>query len=146
MIQLPKLVTTLSMQEIFDRVLNHLREQKIASYGKITETSRYGSCLYRWVRDETTTLKCAAGCLIGDDEYNMDWEGSSWSDLFDDKGITYVKNMLIKELQQAHDNCMPRHPINDADRSDDSLKDMVEWEREMVENIVTGKQIGRAHV
>ena len=26
---------------------------------------------------------------------------------------------------------MPRHPISDADRSDDSLKDMVEWEREM---------------
>jgi hypothetical protein len=51
-----------TLQQVFDQVANHLMDQgeraaTVNSSGRVT-------CYYR-----LNDLKCAAGCLIGDDEY-----------------------------------------------------------------------------
>lgn len=57
-------------KEVFDQVSDHLLSQKIRSM-------KDGVCLYRM----SDGRKCAAGCLISDDEYNEEIEGKSWYDL-----------------------------------------------------------------
>ena len=54
-------------QEVFDQVATHLLTQN--------ERSLDGaSCSYR----NCDGLKCAAGCLISDDEYDNQMEGIDW--------------------------------------------------------------------
>lgn len=86
-----------SCQEIYDKVLNHLVKQ-----GKKSIDSY---CKYRGP-DNTS---CAVGCLIPDDEYTPELEGSG--------GIKSIacsiklniesnKLDLLQELQILHDVCM----------------------------------------
>lgn len=90
-------------QEVFDQVSKHLLTQM--------ETSRKGpKCLYRTKLYDGTILKCAAGCLIGDDEYNeeFDCEISSWSYLIRDSLVpTDNCSSLITKLQGVHDSFDP---------------------------------------
>lgn len=51
-------------QEIFDKVVAHLRQQKVRSV-------EGNACMYRGPEG----LKCAVGCLINDDAYSHDLEG-----------------------------------------------------------------------
>lgn len=70
-------------QEIFDKVVNHLRAQNSKAMGPNTEvhgantTMAYRAdkmiCMYR----APDGKKCAAGCLIQDDEYSEWMEGIS---------------------------------------------------------------------
>ena len=106
--QLKQLQNTTS-QEIFDKVLNHLREQKVRAWNEEEK-----ACKYRVEVEDGKVLKCAAGCLIDDDEY--DWrfdypsgyQGSSWDSLVKQGDIAASDyDDLIKDLQWVHDNVLP---------------------------------------
>src|ERR1700690_1772536 len=85
----------MNMQELFDTVVAHLRQQNAQSL-------KHGACAYRGDDGK----KCAAGCLIPDEEYNPTMEGwnvtinSSILNLLGDNG----ENMrLLLQLQHVHD-------------------------------------------
>ena len=87
-----------SAQEVFDQVVNHLLQQ-----GKKSQNETSGGdvlCAYRGFNG----LKCAAGCLIADDEYKEWFEQRGWRDLVRDEFVPETHGMLIQELQGVHDN------------------------------------------
>lgn len=83
-------------QEVFDQVLSHLRRQGRPSKGKD------GGCKYRGVGN----LKCAAGCLIADDEYKSKMDNlddTRWLSLVSEGLVPNVHIHLIRDLQVIHD-------------------------------------------
>lgn len=95
-------------QEIFDKVLTHLRAQGVAATGGF-------QCTYRQTTPEGKTLMCAVGCLIKDEFYNPDFEGKTPNDpnvnwaiaqsLGIEEGFThYSTTNLLCDLQDAHDH------------------------------------------
>ena len=82
-------------QEVFDQVKEHLLTQKVQS-------KTPSGCAYRG----DGGLMCAAGCLIGDDEYvpHMDneWD-SSWDTLISEGVVPKDHQTLIQNLQDVHD-------------------------------------------
>jgi len=88
-------------QQVFDQVAIHMIKQ-----GKKSLTG-VGNCAYRGVDG----LKCAAGCLIADDEYNpaFDIENNSWYKLVDNGYVPDYHSKLIIQLQRLHDNSPERH-------------------------------------
>jgi hypothetical protein len=87
-------------QEVFDQVVSHLRTQGKKSISLIN------SCRYRHVTDDDIVLRCAAGCLIGDNEYRPEFEGKSWMGLVDKLGPFILPDNhadLIRTLQLTHD-------------------------------------------
>ena len=86
-------------QEVFDQITQHLLKQ-----GKASQTIN-GSCRYR-MEEPTRTLKCAAGCLIADDEYNSKFEGESWRELARLQAVPSYHEDLITSLQRLHDTCL----------------------------------------
>lgn len=86
-------------QEMFDFVATHLRTQ-----GRPASNSN-GDCKYRILLDEQM-YKCAAGCLIPDEKYNIDMEGRSIGVL----GIPGLSDSgLLKKLQIVHDYAALRY-------------------------------------
>ena len=87
-------------QEVFDQVARHLLTQQKRS---VTKDEEQFSCRYK----NENGLSCAAGCLIADDEYYKDMEGSSW-DVLVDEDVVPTENCLelIIALQNIHD-CAP---------------------------------------
>lgn len=81
-------------QEVFDHVANHLLTQKQKS---LSQGSTF--CRYR-----TLKLRCAAGCLFTDDEYDKDFEGCSWLELADNGSVPKKHAALIQQLQNIHDD------------------------------------------
>src|SRR5260221_13116364 len=86
------------LQEIFDTVKEHLWKQN-------RKSSRYsGGCFYRG----PDGLKCAAGCLIPDEDYKPSMEGryiyglSYFKKKFNDKELK-----LVQALQDIHDGYDP---------------------------------------
>ena len=88
---------TATAQEVFDHVVNHLLTQN-----KQSLSPDYGgvSCLYRGENG----LKCGAGCIIADDEYNPKLEGRSWGTLVEEKNVPVNHRYLIAALQSVHDD------------------------------------------
>jgi hypothetical protein len=86
-------------QEVFDQVAKHLLTQNKQSEG---EHNNGLTCMYR----SPDGLKCAAGCLIGDDEYLSHWERRSWGFVSRVGGVTKHID-LISSLQSIHDDCEP---------------------------------------
>jgi hypothetical protein len=84
-------------QQVFDQVAKHLLDQKQCSYmeGK--------GCRYRTKSPESGKLKCAAGCLIDDEEYCSKWEGDYWGDLIAQNEVPSAHRKLIVDLQHLHD-------------------------------------------
>ena len=91
----------LTHQEIFDKVADHLFTQKC-------KCTKDNVCLYRG--DDGT--KCAAGCLITDEEYKPAMERKSISALMipPPQSIEYGENSnpttmvgLVQKLQHIHD-------------------------------------------
>jgi hypothetical protein len=88
-------------QEIFDKVCKHLLTQNI-------RCEKEGKCLYR-----NNGLKCAIGCLIKDDFYNVGIEGRSIENLdvqqaLKKSGIDPKESkQLLSDLQFVHDNFNP---------------------------------------
>lgn len=83
-------------QEIFDQVSTHLLTQ-----GK--KSVKSGSCAYRG----SGGLKCAAGCLISDDEYDESFEGTIFGYVEMEslvKGVSGKSLDLIQQLQSTHDS------------------------------------------
>lgn len=81
-------------QEVFDQVATHLLEQDEQSFvGTI--------CAYRG----DDGLKCAAGCLIADDEYSREWDeyGINWSELVNKGLVSPAHDTLVAKLQAVHD-------------------------------------------
>ena len=79
-------------QEVFDYIVAHLRKQGKKSFAN-------GRCRYRY-----RGLRCAAGCLIGEDEYVRQMENLSWSNLVH-LGLVPTDHLkhLISEMQHVHD-------------------------------------------
>lgn len=74
-------------QKVFDRVVTHLRTQNAQSLGN------YG-CAYRG----EDGAKCAAGCLIREEDYSKNLEGKAvWA--------RSVYEALDPDLQLSRDNC-----------------------------------------
>lgn len=103
----------MTLQEIFNRVKAHLLTQNAKA--RIPDGGwGYGACRYRG----TNGLKCAIGCLIPDEAYTADLEGSVlFRVLSTIPGIptsagrndpTYVRyEILLAELQSIHDRYQP---------------------------------------
>lgn len=81
-------------QEVYDQAVEHCVRQ-----GRRSMDKRMGYCAYRGDND----LKCAAGCLIADDEYSEEFEGHEWRELVDARLVPTAHADLIRELQNAHD-------------------------------------------
>lgn len=96
-------------QEVFDQVANHMLTQMRKSQ------QSGGSCAYRGLKG----LKCAAGCLIADDEYSTEFENNTWLDLVQNKKVPSKHLTLIDELQNQHD-------ATDCHKWKDGLKDIAE--------------------
>lgn len=96
----------MTLQEIFDRVVDHLRKQGEPSTTPALHTNSV-RCLYRGPNGK----KCAVGALITDAVYSPHIEGGTVSDVgvrfalgasgIPDDGQTLS---LLSELQDAHDS------------------------------------------
>lgn len=84
-------------REVFEQVKEHLLRQ-----GKRSEEEP-DKCLYRF-----GGLSCAAGCLIGDSEYNEAMEGENWRWLINRGYVPDVHKYLIASLQRIHD----KYPVD----------------------------------
>ena len=98
---------TATAQEVFDQVVNHLRQQGEKSIDK------NGNCCYRHT-DAGKTTRCAAGCLISDDEYDQGlmetllWRPNSHKWVPEEHAHKWVPEEhahIIRELQRIHDGC-----------------------------------------
>jgi hypothetical protein len=93
----------MNKQEILNAVVTHLRKQGVPA---IASDSSENECMYR----TEAGLKCAAGCLIPDEDYNPIFEGSQVrgygspvADYFSNRfGSEEVK--FIRALQRIHDS------------------------------------------
>jgi hypothetical protein len=86
-----------SAQEVFDQVATHLLEQKKKA------TDGTDMCSYQ----SDGGLKCAAGCLIADEEYLEEFEGLHWHGLVDTARVPTTHKLLIGDLQYLHDHTEP---------------------------------------
>lgn len=87
-------------QEVFNQVSTHLLKQKETSW-------RNGgtACAYK-----SGNLKCAAGCLIADDEYDAEkFEDKPWDFLRIHGVVPKKHSQLIYDLQIIHDTSRPAH-------------------------------------
>lgn len=82
-------------QAVFDQIVNHLRAQ-----GEPCKDES-GVCSYK-----SGNERCAAGCLISDDEYNKEYEGKGWDSLVSESKVTKMHKDLICAMQNIHD-CDP---------------------------------------
>jgi hypothetical protein len=83
-------------QQVFEQVAIHLLTQNAKSINQDYH------CLYK----NENGLKCAAGSLIHDDEYNNDFEDKQWSYVSINMGIRNHVD-LITDLQNIHDSNQP---------------------------------------
>lgn len=94
-------------QEVFDHVARHLLKQ-----GRRSGDER--DCLYRH-----GDLKCAAGCLIADGEYDKDFENTSWTRLVEREQVPEAHQSLIQALQNIHD-------VRDTEEWPDYLREVAD--------------------
>jgi len=81
--------------DVFYFVIAHLRAQNKRA------ANENGSCFYRTPEG----LKCAAGCLITDEEYNPEFEGSVWGTIAEHFPRYAGLRRMIGDLQLLHDGC-----------------------------------------
>ena len=100
-----KTLESATSQEVFDQVCKHMLDQGKKSVRNIHRAAvdfgeqDGGSCAYRGKQG----LKCAAGCLIADDEYSEKMELNGWHELVADGLVPEAHKELIRELQKIHD-------------------------------------------
>lgn len=82
-------------QEVFDQVAAHLLTQRQKS--QISS----GDCAYL----APNGLKCAAGCLIGEEEYDPGFETWGWHSLVKKGLVPNEHKWFILDLQALHDSC-----------------------------------------
>lgn len=94
-------------QQVFDQIANHLLTQKEKCFA--SEKNRI--CQYH-----SGNLRCAAGCLISEEEYEINstmagtsyFEGNQWDWLVEEHGVPSDHQNLIVELQNVHDDTEPQ--------------------------------------
>jgi hypothetical protein len=102
---------SVNLQDIFDKVANHLLTQNRSSLD-----NEGMECVYRACNGD----KCAVGCLIADEHYHAKLEGEPASDAWVIEALSKSLNFLpeelnfyspigrlLSELQHAHDYCDP---------------------------------------
>lgn len=98
----------MTAQQVFDIVATHLLTQMKQSISD--RENNYGpSYLYHGPNG----LKCAAGALIGDDEYQEEMEHNYWIELVNRLLVPLDHKDLICRLQKAHDSCPPEGWYNE---------------------------------
>lgn len=96
-----KTLRNATKQQVFDQVTTHLLTQK--------KKSRFsdGTCAYRSTRNGDS-LKCAAGCLISDEEFASlklkRYNSEQWTFLVAEKIAPKKHSNLINALQEVHDD------------------------------------------
>lgn len=60
----------MTIQEMFDAIYLHFSEPGACL------AKENGQCMYRMTKADGTVCKCAVGCLISDDEYTWEMEGT----------------------------------------------------------------------
>lgn len=88
-------LSTATAQQVFDQVRDHLLRQGKRSHLR----AGHGTCAYR----SHDGLQCAAGCLIGDDEYVTAMESRRWDGVVADGHAPEHHAGLIGDLQFVHD-------------------------------------------
>jgi len=95
-------INNYSLQEIFDFISNHLLTQNERS-GDVGYRKMF-SCKYK----SSTGLKCAVGCLMSDEEYDVKLEGYGInSNKFNKFNISEDRKDLLRALQMIHDSIKP---------------------------------------
>ena len=94
---------SMTSKEVFNHVKNHLLTQGVRSLLAYRESKSVG-CAYR---DNGKQLKCAAGSLISDEEYDPSIEGNTWTTLVNSGKVPFEHSMLIDDLQKIHDVSSP---------------------------------------
>jgi len=93
--------TLTTAKEIYNYVVTHLKNQGSQSLS-VTSLSAREICAYRGADNKM----CAVGCLIADDEYYPEMEGSSVSALLSHyRRLDRLKphTAMLAELQSLHD-------------------------------------------
>lgn len=105
-------------QQVFDKVLDHLRKQEKAAYD-----DNRGACHYRLGTKDGTVLACAVGCLIPDNLYTDEMEGLGYVS-FNDKyqpdlahalkqvGLVPEQEEFLQDLQFAHDAILSQYGLD----------------------------------
>jgi len=92
-----KTLNTATEQEVFDQIAEHLLKQNAQSKQAL-------NCAYRG----NDGLKCAAGCLIADNEYSEEFENRGWAVLVRNiPNFPKKHSKLIQGLQAIHDTRPP---------------------------------------
>ena len=94
-----KTLPTATEQEVFDQVATHLIRQCRKSLKELSLLRPVGAGAYRG----DDGLKCAAGCLIADDEYDIGMERILWGGLVSQGKVPKEHWLLIDALQIVHD-------------------------------------------
>lgn len=112
-----------TMQQVFDQVATHLLtqgKQALMASSALLKAQMLGIefvaatvCAYR---GENGT-KCAAGCLISDDEYVQHMEGNSWRELVEQGLVPGHLLTLIARLQSIHDHHFPEEWKDSLERT-----------------------------
>lgn len=95
---------TMTSQEVFNKVVSHLRKQGCKSEGE--KAVGHIICLYRGPNG----TKCAAGCLIDDEDFDPEMDfGYGVADLFEKWPVVSDKigrdnQRLLSRLQIIHDS------------------------------------------
>lgn len=101
----------MTSQEVFNRVVRHLLTQN-------EQSKLQDMCCYRLEVEDGKVLKCAVGCLIPDEHYDIRIEGAAvlpningstrllWNAL-NKSGIARRHERLLSELQHCHDDFLP---------------------------------------
>ena len=84
-------------QQVFEHVARHLITQNKKSEDYETQTCKYRDC----------GQKCAAGCLMSDEEYSFWFEGREWEHLVAAGLVPDCHGELISRLQTVHDKSNP---------------------------------------
>lgn len=91
-----------SRQEVFDYITSHLLKQGVGSF------RNNGMSAYRAAYRNADGTRCAAGCLIADDEYDSSFEGRCWDVLIYRKKVPKFHAHLIVLLERVHENFPPQ--------------------------------------
>lgn len=83
-------------QQVYDQVKAHLLTQMVKSTNPVVLME----CMYRGAAG----AKCAAGCLISDEEYSPSMENKTRKELVDKELVPANHCLLIRELQVVHDD------------------------------------------
>lgn len=89
-------INNFSLDAIIQHVARHLILQNQRSYDE--------DCKYKSEKG----LSCAVGCLVSDEEYDLEMEGVSIHDVrFNKFGIDAKRRELLGALQVLHDSMLP---------------------------------------